>query len=440
MKELECGRLTRWLAGSPAWVMVVFAISASFSTYFCMYAFRKPFLAGEYEGFSFLGTQVNLKTAFVISQVIGYALSKYLGIKVCSEATRGRRLYTLFALIAIAEIALLLFAVLPMQFKVLALFANGLPLGMVWGLVVWHLEGRRTSELLLAGLSCSFILASGVVKDVGRWLIESQGVSEYWMPFTTGLMFLIPFVISALLLEQLPDQNTADEAARSPRETMDGSQRFSFLRQFFVPLVMLFTAYIFLTAYRDYRDNYGVEIFGELGYGNVPGIFTKSETWVTLGVLIPLALLFCIRNNFWGLLAAFAMMFGGALSMAISTWLFDQGSISGLTWMVMVGIGSYLAYVPYGSILFDRIMASTRVLGTAVFAIYVADALGYTGSVVVQIYKDLAAGDATPLAFFRSFTYVLSIGSAMLILAGAVFILKSSRGRVDSDPGTVDHS
>jgi len=279
--------------------------------------------------------------------------------------------------------------------------------------------------LLLAGLSCSFILASGVVKDVGRWLMSSYQVSEFWMPFATGMVFLVPFVISALLLDQLPDQSDADAEARSPRETMDGALRVSFLRQFLLPLALLFLAYIFLTAYRDYRDNYGIEIFGELGYGQVPGIFTKSETWVTLGVLIPLALLFCIRDNFWGLLAAFLMMIGGAAAMGVSTMLFDQGSISGLTWMIVVGVGSYLAYVPYGSILFDRMMASTRVIGTAVFAIYVADALGYTGSVVVQIYKDLAVADATPLAFFKSFTYALSIGAAALILSGAVLILRS---------------
>ncbi len=50
MKEGERGRVTRWLLGGPPWVSVLFAVFASFSTYFCMYAFRKPFLAGKYEG------------------------------------------------------------------------------------------------------------------------------------------------------------------------------------------------------------------------------------------------------------------------------------------------------------------------------------------------------------------------------------------------------
>lgn len=427
MKDGERGRLSRWLATAPGWVLVVFAIGTSFATYFCMYAFRKPFSAAQYEDLALLGTEVDLKTAFVISQIVGYTLSKYLGIKFCSEITRGRRLVMLIGLVGIAEFALLLFAVLPPQLKILAIFANGLPLGMVWGLVVWYLEGRRTSELLLAGLSCSFILASGVVKDVGRWLMTSHGVLEFWMPFATGLIFLVPFIVSALLLNQLPDPDADDERERTHREPMDGARRLSFLRRFFLPLAMLFFAYIFLTAYRDFRDNYGVEIFTQLGYGETPGIFSRSETWVAIGVLVPIALLFCIRDNYYGLLAAFGLMIAGAVSLGVSSLLLDRGAISGLTWMILVGVGSYLAYVPYGSILFDRMMASTQVIGTAVFAIYVADALGYTGSIAVLLFKDLVVGEATHLEFFRSFTYLLSAVAAVLILASAFLIMRTSR-------------
>ena len=69
------------------WV-TVWALSAAFSTYFCMYAFRRPFTAAEFAGESFLGTAVALKTAFIISQLLGYTLSKVIGIRVCSEMPR----------------------------------------------------------------------------------------------------------------------------------------------------------------------------------------------------------------------------------------------------------------------------------------------------------------------------------------------------------------
>lgn len=392
-----------------------------------MYAFRKPFSAAEYEGLQFFGTNIDLKTAFVISQILGYTLSKYIGIKVCSEVTRGRRLVMLIGMILIAELTLLLFAVLPMEVKFLAIFINGIPLGMVWGLVVWYLEGRQTSELLLAGLSCSFIIASGVVKDVGRWLINVNNLSDFWMPFVTGLIFLVPYLIAVFMLNQLPNPTKQDEEARTHREPMDGRHRMAFIKHFLPALVMLFVAYFFLTAYRDFRDNYGIEIFDQLGYGQAPGIFSRSETWVAFGVLVPLAALFLIRNNRLGLIGAFSIMLSGTLLMCVGTFLFDAGMISGLTWMILVGLGSYMAYVPYGSVLFDRMIATTRIVGTAVFAIYVADALGYTGSILVQIYKDLAHTEMTRLAFFHHYTYFMSGLGALLLASSCVYIFVRHR-------------
>ena len=75
---------------------------------------------------------------------------------------------------------------LPPQGKVVALFLNGLPLGTVWGVVFSFLEGRRTSEILGAGLSCAYVVASGAVKSIGATLLE-HGISEAWMPAVTGL-------------------------------------------------------------------------------------------------------------------------------------------------------------------------------------------------------------------------------------------------------------
>ena len=49
-----------------------------------MYAFRKPFTAGSYvEPSSFGG--VGYKSILVTAQVLGYTLSKFIGIKVVAE-------------------------------------------------------------------------------------------------------------------------------------------------------------------------------------------------------------------------------------------------------------------------------------------------------------------------------------------------------------------
>ena len=75
------GRLTGWLEGASTPVFVAYAIVASFGAYFCMYAFRKPFAAARFDGEMFLGGEIELKSAIIISQVLGYALSKYIGIR-----------------------------------------------------------------------------------------------------------------------------------------------------------------------------------------------------------------------------------------------------------------------------------------------------------------------------------------------------------------------
>jgi phosphonate degradation associated HDIG domain protein len=437
--DLRARRLRTRLATAPKPVFVAYAIAAAFATYFCMYAFRKPFAAARFDGEHFLGGEVALKTAFVVSQVLGYTLSKYVGIKVCPEVRPGRRAGMLALLILAAEAALVLFALVPGDLKVVAIFGSGLPLGMVWGLVVWYLEGRLTSELLLAGLACSYIVSSGAVKDVGRYLMAAHGVSEAAMPMLTGALFLPPFLLSVWLLSHLPPPTAADHAARVARTTMDRAGRLAFLRALLAGLVLLFGARLLTTAFRDYRDNYGVELFEALGYRGDPALFTRTEVPVALGVMAALALLNLVRSNRAGVVAAHALMGTGLALMAMATLLLDVGVLSGVGWMILVGLGSYMAYVPHDSVVFDRIIASTRVGGTAVFAIYLADAIGYTGSIGLPLVKDLLFPRVDRLAFFRAFTYAVSLGGAGMLVASGVYFYRRHRqppgnAMADEDP------
>lgn len=155
---------------------------SAFGTYACMYGFRKPFTGGLYVEDPF---SPGLKAWLVASQVLGYTASKMIGIRVIAEMHPQRRIRVLVLLIAIAEAAWVLFGLLPSQLGLLCLFLNGLPLGMVFGLVLGFLEGRRLSEFFITGLCCSFIVADGVAKTVGMRLLEA-GIPERWMPAAAG--------------------------------------------------------------------------------------------------------------------------------------------------------------------------------------------------------------------------------------------------------------
>ena len=177
---------------------------------------------------------------------------------------------------------------------------------------------------------------------------------------------------------------------------MSGAERWSFLRHFMLGMLLLCIVYFFLTAYRDYRDNFQREIFDALGYGTLPAAFSMTELPIGLAVMLTMVALNLIRDNRRGLAAAFAVMTSGMVLMGAGTLAFDRQLIPGVVWMLLVGLGAYLTYVPFNSLLFDRLMAATRFTGTAVFAIYVADATGYTGKSYcscIRISRMPARGD-----------------------------------------------
>jgi hypothetical protein len=400
-------RLSHWLSQRNDFTFAIYAIVSAFSCYFCMYAFRKPFTASAFEQSPQL-FGVDYKIALVLAQLIGYTLSKFFGIKLISEMKPHQRLWLLGGLIGIAQISLLFFAILPPTWGPLCLLINGFPLGMIWGVVFSYLEGRKLTEVLGIGLSASYILASGFVKSVGKWLMGFTGLSEFWMPFFTGLLFLGPFLFFAFMLSALPAPTEEDQRLRSKREPMNQEMRQAFFKTYALGLTALIALFIILTAYRDFRDNFAAEIWQALGYGKEASIFTMSELPVTFGVLIALAFLVKIKDNFMALKIVHGVMIFGVGLLGVSTFMFELELISGAVWMMLVGFGAYLAYVPYGCILFDRLIATVGSVGTAGFLIYLADSFGYAGSIAVNLYKNYGSALSWK-SFFISFNYFTSL-------------------------------
>lgn len=417
-------RITDRLANAPGLVLSLYAIVAAFSTYSCMYAFRKPFTATGYDGVEDL-LGLKFKSAIVIAQVLGYTLSKFIGIKVVSEMGRNSRGRAILILVLIAELALLGFALVPVKLKFLFLFLNGIPLGMVWGLVFSFLEGRRYTELMGAGLCASFIFASGFVKTVGKSLLIA-GVPEFWMPAATGAVFALPMVLFVWLLGLLPNPNAEDIDMRTERLPMDSAKRKAFFKQFAFGLTVLIIFYVALTAFRDFRDNFMAELLTALGFGEKPEIFTATEVPVTLGVLALLGSIMFIRNNMRALMVNHLIIGLGAVMVGASTWLFHQGSIDAITWIILTGFGAYTSYIPFNCILFERLIAAFKYPSNAGFLIYLADAFGYLGSVLVLLYKDFFAVELDWVTFFTFACYVVSgIG---VLFTTAAFVYFQKRG------------
>jgi hypothetical protein len=139
---------------------------------------------------------------------------------------------------------------------------------------------------------------------------------------------------------------------------------------------------------RDVRDNYMGNIWNELGYGNNYGIFTRTETNTSMIVLMIIGMLVLVRKNIRALSLVHFVIAAGLVLAGISSMLFMTGKINGAVWMQLVSLGLYMGYIPFNCIFFERLIASFRIAGNVGFLIYLADAFGYTGSVIVMLSKE----------------------------------------------------
>jgi len=384
-----------------------------------MYAFRKPFTAATFaDGPEILG--LDYKSAIVIVQVLGYMCSKFIGIKVVSEMAKPKRIFAIFLLIGIAWMALLGFALTPSPWNAIFLFLNGLPLGMIWGIVFSYLEGRKQTEVMGLGLCASFVFASGIVKDVGKYLM-GIGISEYWMPFVVGAIFALPLLIFTLLLNQLPEPSEEDIAQRTARAPMSGRDRWRYFYQYATGIILLVGVYTVLTAYRDFRDNFLADIWvGLRGVDNTVN-FSATETPVSIGVLAILMLIVLVKDNFRALAVNHIAIAVGVLMAGVSTWFHQNDWMGDYTWMILTGLGTYMAYIPFNSILFDRMIATFRQVANVGFLIYIADSFGYLGSVGILIYKNFGAPNLSWLLFFVQISYLLAIIGAIGIFVSLTY-------------------
>jgi hypothetical protein len=402
-------------------LFVAYAGLAAFSAYFAMYAFRKPFTAATFSAVEGWDFTIDFKIVIVIAQLLGYALSKLIGVKFVSEMPPARRAAAILALIGLSWLALVAFAILPPLGKVAAMFMNGLPLGMIWGLVFGYVEGRRTSEVLAAMLCASFIVSSGLVKSVGSWLMEFWQVSEFWMPAATGALFLPVLLVAVAGLASLPPPDADDIAARVARPPLYAEGRRRILAQYGPGITLLVLAYVIFTAIRDFRDNFAAEIWEELGYGGVSAMFSASEVPIAVVTLVMLASLVLIRNNRRAVVAMHGIVLAGAAMIGLGTAMFQLGWLGPVWWMILSGLGLYFAYTPFNAMLFDRLVAAGGTAGTASFLIYVADASGYGGSIALMLLRNLPGVSLDWLGFFVTLAYVGSAASVVLMLGSAMY-------------------
>jgi MFS family permease len=380
-----------------------------FCTYASIFAFRKPFTVATFEGLKFWS--ISYQTLLIISQVMGYMLSKFYGIKFISELKRLGRWKTSLVLMGSAWLSLLLFALLPAPWGMLCLFVNGFVLGFMWGITFSYVEGRRATDFIGVVLAVSFIFAGGFSRSVGKWVMLHLQVSEFWMPFVTACLFGVPLLLFYWLMEKAPLPDADDIAERTERQPMNVMERKQFLKNFGPGVIAFVLIYLLLTILRDLRDNYMANMWNELGYASNAGVFAKTETITSILVLALIGTLVFVRNNAKAFRIIHVLLLISFAVTLIASLLFKANILTGAMWMQFTGLGLYIGYILFNSVYFERLLATFQIAGNVGFLIYLADAWGYLGSVSVMLSKEFLKTELSWVNFYSTLAVVCaSIG------------------------------
>ena len=241
------------------------------------------------------------------------------------------------------------------------------------------------------------------------------------MPFVTGLVFALPLLLFIYLIEKIPPPDDLDIEARMNRTPMNAADRKLFIKKFLPGLGACILVYCFATIFRDIRDNFGADMWKELGYLNQPALFSKTETPITLIVLVLIGSMVLIKNSFHALIMAHTFIVIGFLLAGLSTYFFTQKQLDPVWWMTAVGLGLYMVYIPFNSVFFERLIATFRFTGNVGFLIYVADSFGYLGSVSVLLSKEIFNIKLNWVTFFSNSVLWLSIAGTLITLFSAAY-------------------
>lgn len=405
-------------------LFIFYAGGAALLSYSLVYALRKPFTAATFDGMELFG--MDYKVATSIIQIFGYMVSKFIGIKLISELKREGRLKFILVSIGVAELSLVLFGCLPRPFNVLALFFNGLSLGCMWGVIFSFLEGRRVTDLLASLFGLSIAVSSGTAKSIGLFVVDILNVSEFWMPALIGAVALPLLAGLGYILDHLPKPTAEDKALRVERVTLDRQQRWELFRNFAPVLTLLFFANLFLTVLQDVKEDFLVKINVNAA-GLSSWVFAKVDGVVTLIILAVFVTLALVKSHIKVLSTLLTLVIAGAVTLSFVAFNYDSLQLSPLVWLFIQSLCLYFSYLSFQTIFFDRFIACFRIRGNVGFFIAMVDSIGYTGTVLVLVFKECFNPNLDWLEFYNTMAGTVGIVCCTAFTVSLFYLMQRYR-------------
>lgn len=373
------------------------------------------------------GTNITLQEALTIVYCVAFGLAKFPAVHVMSSAIYFRHRLQFLSTLVVLSAAL---CTLPLAFSggapkttLCGLFLGCFPSSMLYGGLVSYVEGRRSTELIIAVVHFSMVFSGSASRGTATAVL-SLGVSDCWMPAVIACVVTPLILVVLWVLDRSPPPSPADIASRTQRRAMTGQERAAFVGNFRPGLLLLLVAYSMLTAVRFLRDLFSRDLFTAANGGVTPSSFVFAiadlpGAVLAAGVLIAFV---SFEDSSHALRIMILTMAAFIAVMLLVTWLFSAGMVDGVIWQIMLGAGLYGTYSIACMPIYDRLVsASGHASATCTFLVFYNDMAGYAAAVVLIVWKTFGASNTSPQSILDQFIWA----STMLCASIAVCLIAS---------------
>ncbi|NQW75784.1 MAG: hypothetical protein HQ448_03215, partial [Cytophagales bacterium] len=172
--------------------------------------------------------------------------------------------------------------------------------------------------------------------------------------------------------------------------------------------------YLFASLLRGVRSDFAPEIWKYLGFVGNASIYSQTEIWVTVGILIINGSLVLIKKNHIAFFISMSAIATGYLFLLIAgVW--GVNHLDPFWLIVLTGFGIYLPYLTITTSVFERMIAITRHKANIGFLMYIVDSIGYLGYNVLLLFTGFILPNLNLPSLF--FTWIVILGIAGLMIS-----------------------
>ena len=176
---------------------------------------------------------------------------------------------------------------------------------------------------------------------------------------------------------------------------------------------------------RDIKEDFLVVIIDMSNQSS--WLFAQIDSIVTLLILVMFALLTFCKNNMKALLILMSFVIVSCLVMTYVSLFHSILELSPITWLFIMSLSLYVAYLTFQTIFFDRFIACFKIKGNVGFFIAMIDFIGYTGTASILISKEIFKIETDWFLLFNNMAAIIGCLCSFLFALAMGLLIKENR-------------